>query len=232
MMIDRIRATGAEVVIHGSMWVEADAYLRNVLIKQLPKDVEAVYLHPFEGQTLWEGHSTMVDEFLSQLPNGVKPDAVVVSVGGGGLYSGVATGMIRNGLADVPIVAVETEGSNCFNESLKAGKQVVLKKLNSIATSLGSTYVSEETLDLARRQSTKSILVTDEDCMRACIAFADDHRIVVEPACGATLAVGYQSKLKDVLPDLSRDSNVVFVVCGGSATTVDNLGEYNRYLGL
>lgn len=229
-MIERIKLTGAEVVIHGDMWVEADAYLRDVLMKQVPEGVEAVYLHPFEGRELWEGHSFMIDEIVEQLPEGAKMEAIAISVGGGGLYSGVVTGLMRNGLNDVQVVAVETEGSNCFHESLKAGKQVVLKKLNSIATSLGSTYVPLETLELAKQHPTKSVLVSDADCMRACVAFADDHKAIVEPACGATLALGYANKLKEALPDLKPDSHVVLLVCGGNSTTAEGLAEYRQQL--
>jgi threonine dehydratase len=45
---------------------------------------------------LWEGHATLIDEVAS---DGVKPDAVILSVGGGGLLSGVCEGLQRNGLA-------------------------------------------------------------------------------------------------------------------------------------
>lgn len=71
-----------------------------------------------------EGHATIIDEIASKLDG--RPDVVVASVGGGGLMNGLVIGMERNNWKDVPLVAMETEGANCFNEALKAGKVVTL----------------------------------------------------------------------------------------------------------
>jgi cysteine synthase len=63
-------------------------------------------------------------ESSSQLPR--KPDVVVTCVGGGGLLNGVLLGLSKVGWEDVPVVAMETEGADCFNQSVKAGKIVTL----------------------------------------------------------------------------------------------------------
>lgn len=73
-----------------------------------------------------EGHSSLVIEMASSLGPGVKPGAVVVSVGGGGLLCGVVQGLRSVGWLDVPILAMETVGANCFNAAIKAGKRVTL----------------------------------------------------------------------------------------------------------
>lgn len=66
----------------------------------------------------------MVVEASQQLP--CKPDVVIASVGGGGLLNGVLLGMQKVGWSDVPCVAMETEGADCLNASLKAGKLVTI----------------------------------------------------------------------------------------------------------
>ena len=56
---------------------------------------------------------------------------MIASVGGGGLLCGVIEGLVRNKLIDtnIKVVAVETEGSNCFNESAKQNQLVTLTEI-------------------------------------------------------------------------------------------------------
>uniref|UniRef100_A0A060TBG1 L-serine ammonia-lyase n=1 Tax=Blastobotrys adeninivorans TaxID=409370 RepID=A0A060TBG1_BLAAD len=223
-MIRRLEKLGAEVIVHGNQWSEADRYLREELMTSTPDNVDAVYCHPFDDPVVWEGHSTMVDEIASQL--NAKPDAVILSVGGGGLYNGVIKGMERNGWLDsVPVIAVETEGAPTLHKSIEAGKNIVLPEIKTVATSLGAAYVTKTTLDNAMNKSqTKSVLVTDKEATSAVYQFADDHKFVIEPACGAALAIGYEDKLKGLV-DLKPTSNVVVIVCGGCAVPVDQLAS-------
>ena len=60
---------------------------------------------------------------------GVKPDLVILSVGGGGLMSGVLQGMHAIGWEDVPLLAMETAGADSFNACVKAGDWVELKEI-------------------------------------------------------------------------------------------------------
>jgi len=54
----------------------------------------------------------MVKEMKSQLHH--PPDAIFCSVGGGGLIGGILLGCQLVAWDDVPVVALETHGSNCF----------------------------------------------------------------------------------------------------------------------
>jgi len=68
--------------------------------------------------------ATVIHESAKQLPE--KPGMVVVSVGGGGLLSGVLQGMHDVGWTDVPLVAMETKGANSFDAAIQAGELVML----------------------------------------------------------------------------------------------------------
>ena len=59
------------------------------------------------------------------------PDAIIVSVGGGGLICGVIEGLIRNDWIDkeIKVIAVETQGCDCFNKSTKEKKLVTLENI-------------------------------------------------------------------------------------------------------
>lgn len=211
-----IRAEGAEVIVHGASFDEA-----NVEALSMVGESDA-FLHPFDDPLVWEGHSTMVDEVARA---GLKPDAVVVSVGGGGLLSGVVEGMQRNGWSDVPLVAVETAGADSFARSVEAGERIRLPAITSIATCLGAKEVCERSLQWARDHPVHPVVVTDKAALAACHRFLDDHRVVVEPACGAALAPVYEGA--DALEGFA---NVLVIVCGGVAVSVDELREWSDAL--
>lgn len=73
-----------------------------------------------------QGHASLISEVASSLGPAVKPGGVVLSVGGGGLLCGVVQGLKVVGWTDVPVVAVETVGADCFNAAVKAGRIVTL----------------------------------------------------------------------------------------------------------
>ncbi len=202
----------ANVIVHGSSWQEANAFARSLIG---PKDA---FLHPFNDPLLWEGHATLIDEVFR---SGLTPDAIVLSVGGGGLLSGVVEGLDRNGWNGIPVIAVETTGTASFHEAIKAGHSVELEKLTSIATSLGAKRVCERAVKSAKKHPIHSVVVSDRSALSACERFLDDHRILVEPACGASLAVVYEN-----MPELQKFSKVLVVVCGGATTTIDQIREW------
>jgi L-serine/L-threonine ammonia-lyase len=204
-----IRQEEAEVIVHGASWQEANALAQSMLT-----DSDA-FLHPFDDPLLWQGHASMIDEVKRA---GIEPDAVVLSVGGGGLLSGVAEGLGRNGWGEVPIVAAETIGADSFAQSIDAGERVELPRISSIATSLGARKVCEQAFRWSQERAVRSVVVPDRAAASACRRFVDDHRIVTEPACGAALAVLY-----DNLPVLENSESVLVIVCGGSTATIEDL---------
>ncbi len=46
----------------------------------------------YDDPILWEGHASMVHEMQRQLLDGIKPDAIFCSLGGGGLAGGIIEG--------------------------------------------------------------------------------------------------------------------------------------------
>jgi L-serine/L-threonine ammonia-lyase len=206
----------AEIVVHGSSWQEANALALSMLG---PTDA---FIHPFDDPLLWEGHASMIDEVVRA---GMRPDAVVLSVGGGGLLCGVVEGLRRNALAGVPVYAVETEGADSYAQSLAAGERVELPRIASIATSLGARRVSERAFELAAEHPVRPVVVSDRAAVESCLRFMDDHRVVVEPACGASLALAY-----DARNALAGCGRVLAVVCGGVTATVAQLQEWGASL--
>lgn len=207
--IDLLRLEQAEVIVHGSSWQEANQFAYAMV-----GETDA-FIHPFDDPLLWKGHSTMIDEVVA---TGLCPDAVILSVGGGGLMCGVIEGLERNDLAGVPVIAMETEGAASFNAAVAAGRPFEIETINTVATSLGAKRVCDQAVEYALSRPVISELVTDADAIRACRQFADDHRIVTEPACGAALACAYERKAV-----LESFNNILVIVCGGATTTLEQL---------
>ncbi|WP_313431971.1 pyridoxal-phosphate dependent enzyme [Pseudomonas sp.] len=203
-----LRLEDAKVVVHGSSWQEA-----NELALTLVGAGDA-FIHPFDDPLLWAGHASLVDEVAA---GGLKPDAVVLSVGGGGLLSGVVEGLQRNGWGDVPVLAVETTGAASLHAAMQAGHTVELPGIASVASSLGAKRVAEQALACTRQHPVHCHLVSDRAALEACERFLLDHRVLVEPACGAALALAYSAEA------LAGYQHVLVVVCGGATATLEQI---------
>jgi L-serine/L-threonine ammonia-lyase len=204
-----IRLEKAEVIVHGASFSEANEF---ALAMVGPTDA---YIHPFDDPLLWHGHATLIDEMVRQGP---KPDVVVLSVGGGGLFCGVIEGLRRNGWGDVPVVAVETAGADSLAQSLQAGHAVTLPAITSVATSLGARAVCAQALQLAREHPVESVVVSDAAAVDGCLALLEDHRLLTEAACGASLAA-----LHSASAFIAKAYCVAVVVCGGVGVTATQL---------
>lgn len=74
-----------------------------------------------------------------------------------------------------------------------------------------------------------SRVVPDKAAVSACVRIADDHRILVPPACGAALAAVYGDTIKQLqqngqLPQQMKD--IVVIVCGGSGVNLDTIQQW------
>lgn len=209
-MIERMRAEGARVEVRGQIWDDAhQAALAFVATGG------AHYVHPFDHPDVWAGNATLVEELDE------KPGAIVLSVGGGGLLCGVAQGLHARGWSDVPIVAAETTGAASLAAAMRAGALVTLDRIDTIAITLAARTVAAEALAWTRRHPITSWVIPDTTAVAACTRFLDDHRLLVEPACGAALSAVYQKA-----PALTAASSVLVVVCGGSGINLELLQRW------
>ena len=212
---NRIKKTGAQVIVHGKVWDEA-----NQRAKELSKDADTEYVPAFDHPVLWEGHSTLVDEVLEACP---QVDAMVTSVGGGGLLAGILTGLIRHGRTDCRIIACETEGAASFAAAMKAGHPVRLPRIDTVATSLGAAKVAAWPVQHLRDFPHQCVVLSDEDAIMGVVRFASDLRQLVEPACGVSLAVAYLDH-----PAIAAAHDVVIVVCGGVSVSAQLVAGWAR----
>lgn len=233
-MAKKLRENGSKVIVHGINFGEADAYLKEVVIPGLGDDCVAVYCHPYDHEDVWKGNSSLIDEVVKDLQEVGELDklkGIVCSVGGGGLYNGVVMGLQRHGLFDVGVLSVETETCPTFQAAIDAGEPVALKSTSTIAGSLAATTISSKSLENYHTHKCKNILISDADTASACLEFVRDHSVVVEPACGASLATVYKGLLKEhenFFGGLKEDDIVIVVACGGYTVTLEALLKYKE----
>jgi len=214
--IEAIRQEEAEVIVKGETWQEAHGYTTGLT------DHECVYIHPFDDPLLWAGHATIIDEVVT---SDISPDVVVLSVGGGGLLCGIIEGLRRNNMTDVPVLALETKGTDSLAAALNAGRYVGIDSITSIATCLGAKKVAKTAYDWCRKHEVVSHVVSDIEAVDACLNFSTDHRLLVEPACGASLAALYHP-----IEFLMDKKNILVIVCGGAGVTMDQLTSWKKQL--
>jgi L-serine/L-threonine ammonia-lyase len=101
---------------------------------------------------------------------------------------------------------------------------VELPAITSIATTLGARRVCDRAFEWTRRHPVASVVVSDAQAVQACLDFAREQRVIVEPACGAALAVALQPEAAPL-----RDArNVLVIVCGGAGVTYEQLQDWSR----
>lgn len=224
-MKEKIRLEATKLEVHGQAFDDAHARALELL-----GEPGTVLLHPFDNPELWEGHSTIMDEIEHQLPKKVKPDAVILSVGGGGLLTGCLIGMHRKGWTEVPIITMETYGTESFYKCVTTGEWARLDEIKSICKTLGAKQVCKRAFDwIKEHKPIHSSLVTDKQAVEAVIHFANDHRYLVSPSCGAALAALYgdffgQLRKEGKLPE--GKLNVVVIVCGGNEINLEQLEQW------
>ncbi|EED92913.1 serine/threonine deaminase, partial [Thalassiosira pseudonana CCMP1335] len=263
LVIEKLRSLGADVTVHGANWNLADDLARKLVKEHRDQDGDsalsggAEYVSPYDNPLLWTGHSTVVDEIITQLidtKHDVKVGAILASVGGGGLLCGILEGLERNYfggssvrsnvISGTKVVACETEGAASFAASKKGTTMVRLEGINSVATSLGALEVTPAVIHRSRRHQERgqiggsgedvlSYVCTDAEAVNACVQFSSHHRMLVEPACGAALAPLYsdrlRTKLLEELKSKGEESSAIVVeVCGGSGVNLDLLEGWKK----
>lgn len=201
--VERLRGYGAEVRLVGDRYAEALA-----ACQEFAADSGALSSHAYDHPLIAAGAGTLLDEIRAGLPG---LDTVVVAVGGGGLFAGIATAAREHG---VRVVAAEPENCRALNAALAAGRPVDVAVDSVAADSLGATRVSADALAAAQDASVRSVLVPDAAITLARRALWEEHRIVVET--GAATALAAQRGAAEPLGE-----RVAVLLCGANTDPGD-----------
>lgn len=176
-----------------------------------------VKVHPFDDPQMVAGSGMLGMEILEDLP---EVTDIIVSIGGGGLVSGVISA-VQAVNPEVRVWGVETEGATAMTEALKAG-EVVPYAPTSLARTLGAPFVSAAALELCQAHLERLLVVTDEEAYRAQRFILERLKQLTELSAACTWAAA--QKLKG---EFTPESEVCLVLCGGNVSFEDLL-EYSR----
>jgi len=207
--IQQIQSYGADLVVGGALYADALVASEEWILHS-----GAMPIHAFDQIETLLGQGTVGLELEQQAPN---LDTLLVSVGGGGLISGIASwyaGKVRGG--KIKIVGVEPELAPTLTRALEAGHPVDAEAGGIAADSLAPRRVGQLVFPIAQQFVSGTVLVTDETIREAQRTLWKTLRIVAEPGGAAAFAALTSRRY---IPQPNERIGVV--ICGGNTTAVD-----------
>lgn len=198
---------GVDVVLQGEVWDDAN--------KAALAEAErsgARYIHPFADAAVIAGQGTLALELLRQAP---KIDTLIVSIGGGGLISGVSTA-IKALSPETRIIGVEPEGAPTLHDSVKAGELVTLPGIDTRANSLAPRRSETLNFDIIRNNVDDFLLVSDTEMEEAARWLWKEMGISAELSAAAGIACLAGGKYRP-----AEGETVCSIICG---TGADGMG--------
>jgi len=200
--IEATRAYGADVVLHGSIWDEA-----NERAKELVVERGYTYVHPFDDRQLMAGQGTVGLEIAQDWP---EVDVIVVPIGGGGLISGIAMALEAHN-PNVRVIGVESSGAPGMKASVEAGELVTLDRVDCVIDGLRVKRVGQLTYEVVRDFVDEIVTLPDEQIFDAVVWTMHYAKLVPEGAAAAPVGALLQGLVK--APSGAR---VVCVLSGGN----------------
>ncbi|HEY9226078.1 MAG TPA: threonine ammonia-lyase [Gemmatimonadaceae bacterium] len=195
------KAYGAEVVLHGSIWDEA-----NEKAKELMRTEGLTYVHPFDDEQLIAGQGTLGLEIVQDWP---ELDAVVVPIGGGGLIAGVSMA-IKSHNPNARVIGVESSDGPAMQRSVQAG-QLETIDCKTIIDGLRVRRAGEINFSVVQRFVDEIVALPDREIFEAMMWVMERCKLVVEGAAAAPVAALLHGLVK-----LPAGSRVAVVLSGGN----------------
>ncbi len=211
--VEICKSLGAEVVLMDDIHQAFDE------VHRIEANEGRTFVHPFEGRSTVLGTATVGLELCQQVAD---LDAVIVSIGGGGLCAGVATA-VKQLQPHCQVFGVEPEGADTMHRSFASGQPESIDKVRTIADSLGAPHTAPYTFGLCQKYVDELVMITDEEIKQGMALLFRGMKLAVEPAGAAAIA----ALCGPLLPKL-KGKRVGIIVCGANIdadTVAGYIGE-------
>ena len=200
--VENILNLGGEIEYYGDDCIDAEERAQ-----EISKTTGATYISPYNDEAIVCGQGTMGLEIWEDL-KGI--DAVFVSVGGGGLISGVG-GYLKSMNESIQVYGVSPKNSCVMYESLKAGKQLDLPSEPTLSDgTAGGVEFGSMTFEMCKEIIDDFSIVSEEEIAKGIQIGVEKHHQLIEGAAGTAIA-GFMKQI-----DKFKDKTVVLVICGGN----------------
>ena len=199
--IEATRAYGAEVVLHGTIWDEA-----NEKAQELVRTQGLTYVHPFDDEQLIAGQGTLGLEIVQDWP---EVGAVVVPIGGGGLIAGVSMA-VKGHNPNIRVIGVESSDGPAMQQSVRAGALQTID-CRTVIDGLRVRRVGEINFSVVQRYVDDIVALPDREIFDAMLWVMERCKLVVEGAAAAPVAALLHGLVK-----LPAGSKVAAVLSGGN----------------
>jgi threonine dehydratase len=199
-----IRAYGGEVRHYGTDGLDTEQHARQFAVES-----GRVFVSPYNDPDVVAGQGSCGVEIARQLQD---IDAAFISIGGGGLISGVASVLKRHN-PSIRIIGCQPSASPVMTKSIEAGRVLELESLPTLSDgTAGGVEQDSITFELCRELVDDYVLVDEDAIAAAMIAFIDKQHQLAEGAAGVALAAFLARA------DEFRGKNVVILICGGNVS--------------
>jgi threonine dehydratase len=195
-----IRALGATLETVSGPGIEAE-----LLARECGEKTGRIYVSPYNDLEVIAGQGTIGLELFEQQP---ALDAVFVSVGGGGLISGVGSALKKLSPRTL-VVGVWPENSACLLRAMEAGEIVDVEESDTISDgTAGAVEPGSVTLPIARAVVDETLTVSETEIAAAMHQVAAAERWIIEGAAGVAVAGLLKSARR------FRGRRLAAVICG------------------
>ena len=196
----RMEAFGARVHSVGE-----DPLTAEVAARRAAEQSERVFISPYNDLDVAAGQGTIAVEMLRQMTG---LDAVFVAVGGGGLIGGIGA-YFKAVSPRTEIVGCWPENSPVMHECLRAGRVVEVAERPTLSESTaGGLEPGSVTLELCKAAIDRSVLVTEDEILKAMRWMLENEHWLIEGAAGVAVAACMKETAK------YEGKNVAVVICG------------------
>lgn len=211
--VEGTKQLGANVVLSGKVYDEA--YEK---AKELQKEHDYVFVHPFENPDVIAGQGTIGLEIHEELSD---VDYVIVPIGGGGLISGIAIAL-KEMNPNIKVIGVEPTGACAMKMSLENKGLTYLKSVDTIADGVAVRKPGKLTYSIIKDYVDEIVTVDDFELMDALIVLIEKHKLIAEPSGALSIAAVKKLNVKD--------KKIVSVISGGNIDLVTISSMINKGL--
>ena len=167
------------------------------------------FVHPFDDIDIILGQGTIGVEIIEKLNN---IDYAFISIGGGGLISGIAC-VLKSINPKIKIIGIEPINSNVMTKSISSNKPETFDtNINkTLADGLAAPFAGNLTFEFVKKYVDDIINVSENEMIESMRVIIERLKVIPEAAASACFVPILKNKLS-----IKKNTNSIIVLCGGN----------------